>query len=189
VSSDTPLITGRQAFSEELKVTYGVLELKSPRVVNLQFVSRGRRDISPEAFNGKPVCLDLGTHIVECVKVTTSPSDRPDPEWTLEDSKLLIEPSLFGMRQKTVFSLLVDGESPRIVPPKQSMLDVRIERGDEERRMLVGPYIVTAVVLAMLAAAGDKFLSGQPWLSALSVLVGSLVVFGLLYLYLPRLLR
>jgi hypothetical protein len=71
------------------------------------------RDISPEAFNGKPVCLDLGTHIVECVKVATSPSDRSDPAWALEDSELLIGPDLFGMRQRTVLSLPIDGEPPQ----------------------------------------------------------------------------
>jgi hypothetical protein len=142
--SDTPLLT-RKYLSEELKVTYGMQELKSPRVMNVQLASRGRRDISPGDFNGKPVCLDLASHIVECLNVTTWPSDRSDPAWTMEGSKLLIGPDLFGKRQKTVFSLLTDDgeppwppvpptypskQSPRIVPPMQSMIDVRIERGD-----------------------------------------------------------
>jgi hypothetical protein len=138
--SDTPLITGRQDLSEELKVTYGSQELKSPHVVSVQLVSRGRRDIARDAFdNGQPLCLDLGTPIVECVKITTSPSDRPDPVWTTEDSKLLIGPSHFGGHQTTVLSLLVDGESPSIVPPQQSLVDVRIQRGDG-RPPFDGPY-------------------------------------------------
>jgi hypothetical protein len=97
----------------------------------VQLVSRSRRDIAREAFDeGKPLCLDLGTPIVECLQVTTSPPDRPDPAWTLDGSKLQIGPSHFGRRQTTVFSLLVDGKSPRITPPQQSLIDVRIEHGD-----------------------------------------------------------
>lgn len=126
--ADAPLITRQKGLSRELKVTYGQEELSSPRAVTVQLVSRGRRDVTREAFDdGKPLCLDLGTRIVECVEVTTSPSDRTDPEWAIDGSKLLIKPSHFGRRQTTVFSLLVDGESPHIVPPKQSLVDVRIE--------------------------------------------------------------
>ena len=129
--ADTPLIRGRQDLSKELKVIYGRRELNSPHVVSVQLVSRSRRDIAREAFDeGKPLCLDLGTPIVECVKVTTSPSDRPDPACAVDGSKLLIGPSHFGTRQTTVFSLLVDGKSPRITPPQQSLIDVRIEHGD-----------------------------------------------------------
>ena len=107
--------------------------LASPRVVKIQFVSRGRHDITREAFDdGKPVCLNLGTSIVECIEVVTSPEDRPHPAWTTDGPWLLIGPSHFGRRQRTVFYLLVDGESPHIVPPQQSLVDVRIEHGDGE---------------------------------------------------------
>lgn len=85
--SDTLLIRRRRDLSEELKVIYGQRKLDSPRLVSIQVASRGRRDIAREAFDeGKPLSLDLGTPIVECVKVTTSPQDRPDPAWTLDGS-------------------------------------------------------------------------------------------------------
>jgi hypothetical protein len=133
VHSDTALISERQDFSEQLVISYGNAELKSPRVVTVRLVSRGRLDISREAFDeGKPLCLDLGTPIVDLVKVTTSPSDRPDPACTLKGCSLLIGPSHFGRRQTTEFSLLVDGKSPHIVPPKQTLIDVNIEHGDGE---------------------------------------------------------
>ena len=81
MASDTPLIRRRQDLSQELKVIYGTRELDSPRVVNVQLTSRGRRDIARQAFDdGKPLCLDLDTPIVECVRVTMSPSDRPAPD-------------------------------------------------------------------------------------------------------------
>jgi hypothetical protein len=133
--TDTPLIRRRQDLSEELKVTYGGRELNSPHVVSVQLVSRSRRDIAREAFDeGKPLCPDLGTPIVECVKVTTSPSDRPDPACAIDGTKLLIGPSHFGTRQTTVFSLLVDGKSPRITRPPQSLIDVHLESGDPQAR-------------------------------------------------------
>ena len=130
--TDTPLIRTRKDLSEELKVIYGTRQLESPRVVNVRLASRGRRDISREAFDGeRPLCLDIGTPIVECVKVATSPSDRPDPSYKTDGSKLLIGPGHFGKRQTTVFSLLVDGKSPRIVKPQQSLVDVQIRQGNE----------------------------------------------------------
>ena len=132
--SDTPLITRQHDLSEELKVTYGTRQLVKPRIVTVQLVSRGRRDIAREAFDeGKPVCLDLSTPIVQCVKVATSPSDRPDPSYALDGSKLLIGPSHFGKRQTTVFSLLLDGKTPEIVRPQQSLIDEVSRQGDLDR--------------------------------------------------------
>jgi hypothetical protein len=129
--TDTPLITGQHDLSEELKVSYGTRQLVKPRIVTVQLVSRGRRDIAREAFDdGKPVCLDLTTPIVQCVKVTTAPPDRPDPSYALDGSKLLIGPSHFGKRQTTTFSLLLDGKTPEIVRPQQSLIDVEIRQGD-----------------------------------------------------------
>jgi hypothetical protein len=179
--SDTPLITGRQDLSEELKVIYGHQELKSPRVVSVQLVSRGRRDIAREAFDdGKPLGLDLGTPIVECVKVTTSPQDRPHPAWTLDGSKLQIGPSHFGGRQTTVFSLLVDGESPQITPPQQSLVDVRIERGDgltfsyfraPALLILVAMGLLVWVLITPSSKSGPH---ASPWTAVLGGLVGVL---------------
>jgi len=153
--TDTPLIRTRKDLSEELKVIYGTRELESPRVVNVQLASRGRRDISREAFDGeRPLCLDIGTRIVECVKVTTSPSDRPDPSYKTEGSKLLIGPSHFGKRQTTVFSLLVDGKYPKIVKPRQSLVDVEIRQGDQgEDLRPVGLLSLATVTLALLVEA------------------------------------
>ena len=189
--SDTPLITERDDLSEELKVTYGPKELKSPRVVTVQLCSRGRRYIARNAFDdGKALCLDLGTHIVECVKVTTSPTDRPDPEWTTEDSTPLIGPSHFSSRQTTVFSLLVDGEPPSIVRPQQSLVDVRIERGDGQttfRRNI--SLLVTATVAVVTAAIGVSVAS----IGSIGILVALTAVAGVTAAYfgfvLPRLDR
>jgi hypothetical protein len=44
--TDTPLISRHHDLSEELKVTYGTRQLAEPRIVTVQLVSRGRRDIA-----------------------------------------------------------------------------------------------------------------------------------------------
>jgi hypothetical protein len=151
--TDTPLITRQQDLSEELIVTYGARHLVSPRIVTVQLVSRGRRDIVREAFDeGKPVCLDLSTPIVQCVKVTTSPSDRPDPSYALDGSKLLIGPSHFGKRQTTVFSLLLDGKTPEIIKPQQSLIDVEIRQGDGQT-LFSGPTLWALLALVAASAA------------------------------------
>ena len=172
LASDTPLIRKRQDLSEKLKVTYDLQELKSPRVVNVQLVGRRGRDIDSEAFNGKPVCLDLGTPIVECVKVTTSPSDMSDPAWTTEGSKLLIGPDLFKSRQKTVFSLLIEGDPPNIVPPKQTLTDVQLERGDGESPVRGGWWSLAVIVPAVILAAVASYNSqSNHWLEWIAILL------------------
>jgi hypothetical protein len=147
VQSDAPTITGREEFFEQLKISHGHMKLKSPRLVTIRLVSHGWLDISREAFDeGKPLSLDIGTPIVDLVKVTTSPSDRVDPSWTLEGSMLLIGPSHFGRRQTTEFSLLIDGMKPHIVAPKQTLIDVSIEPGDGQtlpkERIIQGALVV-----------------------------------------------
>lgn len=155
--ADTPLITRRTDLSHELTVTYGTRQLNSPHVVNVKLTSRGRRDIAREVFDGgEPLCLDIGIPIVECVKVSTWPLDRPDPTWAINDSKLLVGPSHFGRRQTTVFALLVDGESPGIAKPQQSLVDVEIRHGDVQAQApapLFAALFYPATSLTVVSAA------------------------------------
>ena len=183
--TDTPLITRQHDLSEELKVTYGTRQLVKPRIVTVQLVSRGRRDITREAFdNGQPVCLDLNTPIVQCVKVTTSPSDRPDPLYELDGSKLLIGPSHFGKRQTTVFSLLLDGKAPEIVKPQQSLIDVEIRQGDGQTLftgatgwiLLVFAGVIAAPITAGVVGSGAAW-AAAALVGASAVLVGAAASF------------
>jgi hypothetical protein len=104
--------------------------LNHPHVVNVQLTSRGRHDIAREAFDGEePLTLDVGAPIVEFLKVATSPPDRPVPDWEVEGSKLLVRPSLIRRRQTIVFSLLVDGPSPCVNKPQQTLTDVKLVPG------------------------------------------------------------
>lgn len=156
----TPLLNMRRDLPLDVEVRRAGHLLKSPHVVNVELRSTGRRDISREAFDGgKPLCLDVGVPIIECLDVTTTPPDRTEPSWETDGSELLIGPSLIGKRQTTVFSLLVDGQSPYLSKPQQTLIDVDIRLWDPvrygRRRVLSG--LVAVIVLSVLAAAAGIF--------------------------------
>lgn len=184
MSADTPLIRRRKDLSSELKVIYGERLLDSPRVVNIELNSRGRLDISREAFDeAKPLCLDIGTSIVECVKVTTFPTDRPDPTWAIEGSKLLLGPSHIGRRQKTVFSLLVDGPSPRLVAPQQSLVDVQLRAGEPQTQWSK-PMSILLIPLFAATAAGIVIPGNGKWhayFTLAAILAAGVIVFALTF--------
>lgn len=122
----TPLLNTRPDLPQDIEVRRAGSVLAHPYVVNVELTSRGRRDIAREAFGGDPIRLDVGAPIIDCLKISTSPSDRPHPVWNVDGSKLLVGPSLIGRRQSTVFSLLVDGPSPRLSKPMQTLTEVRL---------------------------------------------------------------
>jgi len=146
----TPLLNKRPGMPRDLEVRRAGQLLKFPQVVNIELASKGRSDIQREAFDGgEPLCLDVGVPIVECLQVTTSPSDRPEPSWKHDGSKLLVGPSLIGKRQTTIFSLLIDGPSPELSPPRQSLIDVDLrprDTGSEPRARRYVPWVVVALV-------------------------------------------
>jgi hypothetical protein len=151
----TPLLNDRPRMPRDVEVRHAGQLLQSPHVVNIELVSRGRSDIQREAFDGgEPLCLDVGVPIVECLQVTTSPSDRPEPLWKHDGSKLLVGPSLIGKRQSTVFSLLVDGPSPKLSRPPRSLIDVDLRPGDlgPESRIKRRRYVL-AVAFALTVTA------------------------------------
>jgi hypothetical protein len=159
----TSMLNRQSELTDELKVIYGAKQLESPYVVNIEIASRGRADIPRDAFDGgKPLCLDIGAPIVECLQVTTTPPDRPEPMCAIDGSKLLIGPSLIGRRQTTVFSLLVDGPAPRLSPPVQSLVDVDLRPGSSSEPFIRQQRQVPLVSLLFLLAAAGLLSSQAP---------------------------
>lgn len=159
----TPLLTMRRDLPQDIEVRRAGYLLKSPHVVNVELRSRGRHDISRAAFDGgKPLCLDVGVPVIECLDVTTDPPDRPELSWEINGSELLIGPSLIGRRQTTVFSLLVDGQFPHLVKPQQTLIDVNIRPWDPALNPNSLRYIrlIVTVVLCTLSAVAGLWLSG-----------------------------
>jgi hypothetical protein len=71
--------------------------------------------------------------------------------------QLFVGPSLIGRRQTIVFSLLVDGRSPHLSPPQQSLIDVAIrpvdpahESSARAARSLIVISILGAALLTLI---------------------------------------
>jgi hypothetical protein len=127
----TPLLNERPGMPRDVEVRRAGQLLTYPQIVNIELTSRGRRDITRDAFDGgEPLRLDVGVPIVECLQVKISPSDRPEPLCKIDGAKLLVGPSLISRRQTLVFSLLVDGPSPKLNRPPQSLIDVDLRPRD-----------------------------------------------------------
>lgn len=150
----TPLLNDRPGMPRDVEVRRAGQLLTYPQIVNIHLVSRGRRDISRDAFDGsEPLCLDVGVPIVECLQVKVSPSDRAEPLCKVDGSKLFVGPSLIGRRQTMVYSLLVDGQSPKLSRPQQSLIDVDLrpgETGSESPNLRLVRVLLVAVTCAAL---------------------------------------
>jgi hypothetical protein len=150
----TPLINEKAGMSQGIEVSRAGQVLSSPRVVNIELASRGRTDIRREAFDdGQPLALDVGVLIIECLDITSSPSDRQIPSVTVDGTKLFIQPSLIGRRQVITFSLLVDGATPRLSSPAQSLIDVNIRMREPDLVRSAVPPPRTILTFVVLAAA------------------------------------
>lgn len=174
----TSLLNRRPDLSHELKVVYGDKKLDCPHIVNIELTSRGRLDITREAFDdSQPIRLDVGTSIVECLKSTTSPPDRPEPACAISDSTLLVGPCLIGRRQTTVFTLLVDGPSPRLNKPQQSLIDVKFLPADisSGRTGRLVPLTMLAIIVAGIVLSTLISANLAPTAAAISLLAITLV--------------
>lgn len=131
-------------------------ELKSPHIVKVELISRGRADITPSAFGGNPLRLDVGASIVEFLDVTTTPDDRQVPEVRADGTALLVEPVLIGKRETIGISVLVDGPSPVLSKPRQSLIDVEIcpwdPASDSARLVRALTIILLILVVASIIA-------------------------------------
>jgi hypothetical protein len=150
----TPLLNSAAGVTGTIEVRRDGQLLTNPRVVELKLASRGRNDIPRSAFDGhRPIRLDIGTPIVQCLSVTTQPDDRTMPEPTIDGTALLIQPTLIGKHQTTVYSLLIDGSEPSLSKPEQTLTDVDIQKRDPDdstgTRQLIGA-LALAVLVAVL---------------------------------------
>lgn len=121
--------------------------LSHPRVLEVQIISRGRRDIPSSAFDqGIPVRLDIGAQIVECLGSESDDIARAyypkfDPDGTWID----IGPCLIGRHQIFSLYMLVDGSHPRLTCTRQSLIDINVRERASERRARRGTQLMLAV--------------------------------------------
>lgn len=166
----TPLLNTRPDMPQDVEVRRAGKVLAFPQFVNVELTSRGRLDIDRTAFDGgKPLCFDVGAPIIECLKVSVSPSDRSVPEVKIDGAKLLVEPALIGRRETVVFSLLVDGPSPQLSLPEQSLINVDIRQKEQARELdrklravIEGLIIILVAVIAIFLSAWLGLFAGPP---------------------------
>jgi hypothetical protein len=95
--------------------------------------------------------LDVGALIIEYLNVTVSPGDRAVPPYEIDGSTLLVGPALIGRREIITFSLLVDGPSPWLRPPIQSLSDVDVQSDLTPRPGYMRAFwIINAMFVVML---------------------------------------
>lgn len=124
----TPLLNAGDI--QGLKVFRNDDLITTPQVLEVVLSSQGRLDISSGSFDdGVPLRLDVGVTILEILKVTSAPKDHGNPRVDTDGSVLAVGPSLIGRRQKTSFSLLVDGPNPVLTCPNSPLVDVKVLKG------------------------------------------------------------
>ncbi len=157
----TPLLNDQPGMPDDVEVLRAGGRLTFPQIVYIELAGRGRNDIPKAAFDGEPLCLDIGVPIVKPPSVVvTSPGNRRAPPCWHDGSKLLIGPCNIGKRQTTVFSLLVDGYCPKLSDPLQSLIDVDLRAdlrarvtGSEPPLKRQGIVATGVIILAAFLAA------------------------------------
>ncbi|HEV2375292.1 MAG TPA: hypothetical protein VGS19_24430 [Streptosporangiaceae bacterium] len=127
-----PLLSAPAGMRSDLELRLRGTLLKDPYVLSVELVSRGRRDISNEAYNDRqPLELDTGCPIVEILQVTSEPEPLPPPLITADGTGLKIGPSLIGKRHHITINLLADGGAPHL-SCRSPLIDVQVRQRYEE---------------------------------------------------------
>ncbi len=140
------LLTAPAGMRSDLELRHHGTLLADPRVLTIELVSRGRKDIPSDAFNDRqPLQLDVGAPIVEVLQVTSKP-----------DALLKIGPGLIGKRHEITITVLTDGEEPSLTC-QSPLIDVqvrqRIDDGSPTPQVAAAWAGATAVVAVAVAVA------------------------------------
>lgn len=147
------LLTASPDMRSDLELRRRGEVLADPRVLTIELVSRGRRDIPSDAYNDhEPLRLDVGSRIVEILQVTSRPETLPIPQIIVDGASLNIGPSLIGKRHEITINVLVDGGKP-FLTCRSPLIDVEVrQRADENvvrfRLATASIAILAAVVVA-----------------------------------------
>jgi hypothetical protein len=128
--------------------------LADPRVLTIDLVSRGRRDIPSDAYDGgQPLRLDVGARIVRVLRTASSPAAEAAPPVAAGGTSLEIGPGLIRRRQEITLTVLTDGGEPALTC-RSPLIDVQVRPRTQDR----GPapallWVAVAVAAAVVAGA------------------------------------
>lgn len=155
LTEDTPLLATTTALAKgELEVLYKGQHVAAPRCVTVRLVSRGRRDIGSNDFDGqRPIAIDLGVPIVKRLATSAVP-DMPKSDFDVDGTKLMIGPCRIRKRQVMSFTFLVNGGRPSLTHD-DSLLNVDVRAGSDggEPKRLTYVMLVALGALALSSGA------------------------------------
>src|ERR1039457_548340 len=174
-----PLLAAPAGIRGDLELLHRGTALADPRVVTVELVSRGRKDIPSEAYNDRqPLVLDFGSRIVEVPQVTSGPGIVPAPRINPDGTALEIGPSLIGRRQEITINVLTDGGEPSLAC-HSPLIDVQVRQRTEGPSQ---PGPLEWATIGTLGAAGLALVvatMATTKASSAAVTIGTLVVAGL----------
>src|ERR1019366_8824739 len=155
-----PLLAAPAGMRGDLELYHRGTALADPRVVTVELVSRGRKDIPSEAYDDRqPLVLDAGARIVEVLQVTSGPGILPAPRITIDGTTLKVGPSLIGRRQEITINVLTDGGEPSLAC-QSPLIDVQVrQRTEGSPQQWPWWTVVVTAVTAVAVAAGTV----APW--------------------------
>lgn len=100
--------------------------LSDPHLMTVEVISRGRRNIPEDSFNG-PITLDFGTEIVAVIESVSvaRPETVPAPRMATTATALHIGPALLGRDHRLSYRVLVNGNAHVIGECSLTGVDVR----------------------------------------------------------------
>lgn len=177
-----PLIITPASQNGDIELLYHGTRLTDPRALTIELISRGRKDIPSDAYDGgQPLHLDVGASVVEVLQVSSEPDSLPLPHVSADKTSLKIGPSLIGRRHRITLTVLTDGGSPSL-SCRSSLIDVQVRRRADEQALqdTVVPWAVPwlLVLLALLGAALFFAVLASAW-AAVAVLSAALIVLAM----------
>jgi hypothetical protein len=126
-SNITPLMH-RTGVELGLEVRAGGQRLIDPHVVTANVVSRGRRDIRKDAFDG-PIQLQFSARIVGVLETSCSTKvpGTPVPPYSFQGDRIEIPPALLRLDHELSYTVLVEGETPSFSAIVPVEADIRLQ--------------------------------------------------------------
>jgi hypothetical protein len=175
-----PLLTAPAGMRSDLKLFHGETLLADPYVLTIELASRGRKDISSDAYDGhQPLHLDVGSRIIEILQITSAPETLMPPQVAASERSLSIGPSLIGKRHQITINVLTDGGPPSLAC-RSPLVDVQVRPRIDDRTTLAWVLALVAgmMAIALAAAIVGTQVRGLGWLTFAGAVVTLLTVAG-----------
>jgi hypothetical protein len=164
IQAVAPLIAAHEGMRGNLGPRDHGRILAHPRAFTIELVSRGRKNISNDAYNNdQPLRFNVGSPIIDVLQVVSQPKMLPTPTVSFDGTFVNVGPSLIGRRHTITIAVLAEGQPT--LTCESPLIDVQVR----DRADVLGPVRRAALMLALLMAimAGILTLSSNAWAFAL----------------------